>query len=133
MFLRNLFTVFLICVLYSSNIYALRFCSKNSGGYRYFPLFTIDQYEFFDQYQMEIKCYNIPDSVISGKTFLNFKTNGFDVDYRNNILALASVLCGAQEACQIPLVYKNKNLDYIHVSVWPKDNSMTGVLSVIYR
>lgn len=132
MFLRILLSVLITCVL-SSNIYAIRFCSENSGDHRYFPLFTINHHEFFDQFHKEIKCYNIPDSEISGKTFLNFQTNGFDVDYRNNISALASVICGAQQACHIPLVYQNKNLDYIHVSVWPTHNSMSGVLSAIYR
>lgn len=133
MCLRKLLAFFTITLLYSSTCSALLFCMTNNGDERYYPLFTIDQHHFFNQYQYRLKCEKIPDTLIANKTFLTLKTNGFDVDYRNNILAIAATFCGDQKACEIPLIYKKQHLDYIHVTVWPKDNSMTGVLSAIYR
>ncbi len=133
---KNLTTstsIALILFSLSANAANVRFCYENTSdwGRPYYPKFTINGYTYYLNYDHKLNCFdlgNIPDATIS------LTTNGFNMDYKNNIVSFNGNICGFGTPCIIPAVYQNEELYYIHASVWPLDDkNLTGILTAVYK
>jgi hypothetical protein len=133
---KNLTTstsIALILFSLSANAANVRFCYENTSdwGRPYYPKFTINGNTYYLNYDHKLNCFdlgNIPDATIS------LTTNGFSMDYKNNIISFNGNICGFGTPCVIPAVYQNEELYYIHASVWPLDDkNLTGILTAVYK
>lgn len=115
-----------------ANAKNVEFCYENTSewGDPYYPKFTINNNVYYDNYGHKLNCYDLE---ITGTT-VSLTTNGFNMDYKNNIASFNGNLCGFGTTCVIPTEYQNEDLYYIHASVWPLDDkNLTGVLTAVYK
>jgi len=131
--IKSLLFIFLLISAFNSYANAVRFCFENNAnsGKPYYPQFVINGKVYYSNYGHRIECFNLGE--LTGN-YVTLHTNGFELDYQNNIVSFANFSCGKSTPCLIPMQYQNEELYYIHVTVWPLDNkNLTGVLNAIYK